>query len=557
MAFLHIVAGPLEGTRFPVSSQRAETIIGRDGTCDIVLPFGTVSRRHARLIRDDEGCQVEDLGSINGTFLNGHRLQGRAKLRHGDRINIYHIALTFDGDEPVPAGHPGADSAIADRSLPAPPDAAEPAEETCILGHVADTDPEMPSRIEQLQLRSITQINRRLGGSFDLDQVLPRVLDLLFEAFPQAATGQILLLDSRRRLIPKALKHGRDDDSTILNMRPMDQSLAAEVIRSGTVYVGQGEQSSSVLDEGPGCTVMTPVMGPSGQCRGVIGIELECDQPIDADAEVDFLEAVAAAVGQAVEHAESHVRLLAADRREQQFHHARDVQLQLLPHHRPKVAGYELASFYAAAEEVGGDCFDYLRLRDGRLIVTLGDVAGKGLPAALKMARLTGEVRHCLLGSSSVKTAMRLLNRECFLRDLGFITFIFCLVDPIQHTITLANAGHLPPLLRRAASGEVESVWSENGGFPLGIEADQEFHPLTVPMEPGDLLLLYSDGLTEAMNPTSDLFGSRRTRDCVVRNGTEPRSLLAGLIKDVEEFRDGQPASDDLCLVSLKRKAVA
>lgn len=558
MSSLTVVAGPLEGMRFAITN-RAETVIGRDGVCDIVLPTGTVSRRHARILREGDRCYLEDLGSNNGTFVNGRRIEGRVCLKPGDRINLYQIGMVYQASEAVPAGDlteaplPGADG---DHSAPFHPDTLD-ASETCIIGRVPDTDPEAviegPAESHRAELRSIAEINRRLGSSLDLDEVLPRVLDLLFDAYPHACSGQILLLDDQGQLFPRALKHGRDDDSAIFAMQPVDHDLASRVIRSGTVCISNGQESQSVLDDAPGFSVTAPILGPSGRSRGVICLDFGSDEPLELDTEAELIQAVAAATGQTVEHAAAHQLLLEAERQLLRMETAREVQLQMLPRSRPEIPGYQLADYYSAAEEVGGDYYSYFRLPDNRLMITVGDIGGKGLQAALRMAQLSAEVRHCLLEAASVKRAMRRLNRECFSSGLGFITFVFCLLDPGRNEITIANAGHPPPLLRQA-SGTVETLWSERDGCPFGVLPDQEFHPTTWPIAEGDVLLLATDGLTEAMNLDEELFGSARIRDCLALQADTPADVLGRLLAEVGLFRKGKAPSDDLCLVSLKRQ---
>ena len=203
---------------------------------------------------------------------------------------------------------------------------------------------------------------------------------------------------------------------------------------------------------------------------------------------------------------------------------------------------------------MGGDFFDYVTLSDGRVVVSLADVAGKGVPAALLMARLYSSARFYILSRPNLCEALAGLNQELTGGGLGhrFVTFVMALIDPETHEVTIANAGHLPPL-KRCADNSVEQIARRDSGLPLGINPSQEYREIKLSLEPGETILFYTDGVTEAMNPKRELYGSKRLREFLATGPAELPELIEGIVADVEAFCQGRAQSDDICLVGFSR----
>jgi serine phosphatase RsbU (regulator of sigma subunit) len=235
---------------------------------------------------------------------------------------------------------------------------------------------------------------------------------------------------------------------------------------------------------------------------------------------------------------------------------AQQVQLHFLPQQGPGVSGYRFYSFYRAAEDVGGDYFGYVPLADGRLAIAVGDVSGKGVSAALLMARLCAEVRLCLVTSKTPSEAICRLNREFAGPTLGdmFITFLLAVLDPREHTLTLINAGHIPPLLRRGQTGAVQQLGVLEAGPPLGYDADQDYGACSVALEPDDMVVMYTDGISEASDPHGKFYGIKGVYNLVARGAPNVESLGRRLMLDVERFTDNTPQSDDICLLCFERE---
>jgi serine phosphatase RsbU (regulator of sigma subunit) len=232
---------------------------------------------------------------------------------------------------------------------------------------------------------------------------------------------------------------------------------------------------------------------------------------------------------------------------------AQQVQRGFLPKRRPKIANYRVHDFYCPADKVGGDYFDYVPLPDGRVAVVVADVVGHGVAASLLMAKLSASVRFCLATESDPAKAVTEMNRtlsEDSLED-RFITMIMVVLRPDRPEMTIVNAGHMPPLICRANGDLLEPGDSERG-FPLLFMESVEYQQASVTLNPGDQVILYTDGLNESMNPEQELYGIDRLRAQASLDGT-PEQTCARLIEDIRRFAAGAPQADDMCLVCFER----
>ena len=197
---------------------------------------------------------------------------------------------------------------------------------------------------------------------------------------------------------------------------------------------------------------------------------------------------------------------------------------------------------------------EQLRLPDGRLAVTVGDVAGKGVSAALLMARMYSDIRYMLLSQPTPAQAITQLNRNLSGGGLGhrFITLGLAVLDPRRHTVSLVTAGHLPPLLR-TANQKVQAVGLEASGIPLGIDPAVEYREERLSLEPGAALLLYTDGITESMNKARACYGAERLSSQFATATGDVEQVIETILDDVDRFSGQLPQSDDMCLICLER----
>ncbi len=303
-----------------------------------------------------------------------------------------------------------------------------------------------------------------------------------------------------------------------------------------------------------------------GEPRDVVaGIEAGCDEyltkPVDQTALVarvksmlrikalhDTVQEQAALLAEQNQSLEARVAEHLAEQRL-----AARIQTDLLPKAVPVLAGYDFAGKTIPARLVGGDYFDFIPVDETRLAICVGDVSGKGLPASLLMANLQATIRGQTLVQASPEECLRRSNTLLF-RCTGadcFVTFFYGILDTREHRFLYSNAGHNPPLL---LSGALPPQRLEAGGLVLGVLEDHGYEQETVPLRPGDLLVLYSDGITEAATPEGEQFGDERLLQLIrdYRNETSS-ALLERILHAVDRYALHCLQSDDRTVVVLKR----
>jgi serine phosphatase RsbU (regulator of sigma subunit) len=536
MAVLHEVHGE---HKYPIRGK--VTILGRDLGCHIVINVGQVSAWHALIVNLGGVFYVEDLRSLNGTSLNGKPLQQRTRLTSGDQLELPGVTFTFQ-TEPRDGG-PAVIPPLAELPPTEPPAA--------ILSSIELARGLRVQVAPEAKLRAVLEIVRYLGTTLALDDVLPKILEALFSIFPQADQGFILLRDLYTgRMDPKAVRHrsGKREGPPAFSRTVIDHALATgRAILSADA--GEDERfnySESIKHLRLHSVMCVPLLSQDGTPLGIIQLDTQDQGVIFRQEDLEVLLAASTQAERAVELAQ-----LYEERRELEA--ARRIQNSFLPAQRPSVAGLRFYDYYAPALHVGGDYFDYIPLPGDRLAVALGDVSGKGVPAALLMARLSAAVRFCLATAPSVAEAVRQLNAALphGPGDDHFVTFVVGIIDLDRFTVTLANAGHMPPLRRRGGDG-IEPIGEGVVGLPLaGI--DMPYEEVVVQLQPGDNFILYTDGVTEARGVAGDFYGAERFQAAVAAAPNEPEAIGAAIIADVRRFAGERPQGDDLTVVCFGR----
>jgi sigma-B regulation protein RsbU (phosphoserine phosphatase) len=272
------------------------------------------------------------------------------------------------------------------------------------------------------------------------------------------------------------------------------------------------------------------------------------DRPFDAD-DLDLFLALCSMAAIAIENARMHRSLMEKQRLVKDLEFARTIQESFLPQKTPEVSGYAFSSHYTPAQEVGGDFYDFIPLDRDRIGIAVGDVSGKGVPAALFMARLGSDLRTLAFtetGAASVLTRLNEVLAERSRRGM-FATLLYLELDVKRGTATMVNAGHLPPVVKRADK-RVEKL-AGAGGPPLGIVPGMRFGQETVTLGPGDIVVLYTDGIIEAMNGKEELYGPERFETVVSRAPDDPAAVQSAVLDSVNRFTGLTPQHDDLTLV--------
>lgn len=543
------------GQATPYEIGANEFYLGRLPECDIQLQSSMVSRKHARIVRDGDQYVFEDLGSGNGSYVNGKRIETAVPLRHDDRIKVGPILLRFESDDPSSGTRPtlGATDAF---NLDVTSDDAS----STIMGSVGAAGTfSMLDAQPQAKLKAVLEISRAVVGTLDIEKLLPRVLDSLFEIFPHADRGCILLKDDATgRMVPRAIKHrrGDSDDSVKISRTILQQVLENKqaILSADAASDSRFKASESISSLTIRSMMCVPLLSLAGEPLGVINIDTQ--NPL-AQFKKDDLDLMVTVAGQAALSYES-ARLLAShvekQKQDAEMDIAARVQQALLPEQMPEIAGYEFFATYEAANAVGGDYYDIVELPDGRIGLAFGDVAGKGVPASLVMSRLSSAVRNIIeYVSDAAEAVTRLNNHMCAKAVEGrFVTFVLALLDPKKHKLSVVNAGHMSPLIRRQ-SGEVIEFDDSTVGVPLGVIEGFIYQAVERKLEPHDTIVIYTDGVSEAMNPASELYSIERLRTFVQQSALPPSELGPAIREDVKKHAAGRPQNDDITLMVFGR----
>ena len=575
MAAFRIQSGAGRGKRLRILRDRL--VIGRHPGCDIVLESAAVSRQHAEVTRDGATVWLNDLRSRNGTLVNGRQITERQRLEDGDDILIGDQRLSFSAGRGAPTPDPRdplADSGVdfdagtsiegLDEAGGAGRDADAAAIDDLIVSRVmVDATPRATARHPEVTLRAVVDLHRAIGGSLSLDEVLPRLLDGLLAIFPQAARGFVFLPASQsQRLVLRARRFRGPPETGPLRL---SLSLVTRVARAREAILSADaaadsrfSSQESMLISRIRSVMCVPVVGPGDALLAVVQVDTADIRPGFTKADLELLVGITADAAQVVAHALAHDERVIREQINRDLELAHRVQQGLLPACPPEIPGYAVFDYYESARHVGGDCFAYVPLADGRLAIALADVSGKGVAAALLMAAVSSDVRYCLASDADVGRAVARMN-ESFLRggwDDRFATLIVAVLDPGTHRITLCNAGHLPAL-RRRADGTVQEVAGDLGGLPLGMTAGAEYSTCEIELEPGDALVFCTDGITEALDHEMNCYELERLARVIRKPAAGVAELGRKILADVERHAAGQQRSDDICLVCLGRLAGA
>jgi sigma-B regulation protein RsbU (phosphoserine phosphatase) len=537
---------------FPLKDK---ALLGRLPDCDVYDVFQGVtgvSRHHAEIRRVGDQHIIQDKGSRNGTLVNGERLQGDRALHDGDCIGICGVELTYcvESDTDDISSHDAAE-AVALLSDPAD----EPRELTSRAVSVA-APPTGLAGYSAEKLRALAHMLKRLGGSLDIDETLSELLAGLFAIFPQAERGFVAFGEKPEAVTPRATHYrGPEHRSRLAMSRTITNHVLAQ--REAVLWTDynspSGLATSTSMEALEIHSVMcAPLLDGEGQPFGLV--QIDSSQP-SALFTADDLEVMAGAVSQAavaVRFARLHedgLRRLAIER---DLQLARRVQLSLLPASCPPCEGYEFFTYYQTAYEVGGDYYDFIELPSGRLAVVVADVAGKGVSAALCMAKLSGELKYYLSCETPRAAIARMNDSVCNSGAGRFVTLLLAILERTTSRITLINAGHLAPL-RRRASGRIEMVGESQRGLALGILTEQEYSEVQVEAEPGDVWFVCTDGFTEALGANGEMYGMERLQAALARDPVGVQEMGERIVQDVERFVGDQQPSDDMCLVGWGR----
>src|SRR6266851_2413885 len=551
--------------RFPLG--RLRITLGRSARNDLCIPDPFASRVHAEVRREGEEYFLQDLGSANGTLYNGGTVEGTVPLSPGGRIQIGETEIVFD-DGTYSSGM-GA-TMITDNHTPMPEATiALPSGDRTTSGLLeaiegARTKPEeiAAARVEREGdlLALISKVGVTLLAAATLNETLEQIVSLVFEAVP-ADRCLLMMRDEGSDEMKVAVARLRDRVGEVGEIRVSRNVMDEVIMRGKSVLTSDAQHdprfaSGTMVLQGVRSVLAVP-LGVSEKVFGIIYADSPIAEGRFTENHLKVLTTLASVAAIRVENARLVESRVDQQRLERELELASEIQQRFQPTAPPTVPGYELQGISFPCYEIGGDYYDFIERDDGRLVIALGDVSGKGTAAALLMSSLHAAVHaQADIHDSLVKT-ISAVNR--YLVDSipanRFVTLFYAELDPQNGTLSFLNAGHNPPLIVHTG-GTMEQLAS--GGLPLGIMTNADFREGRTKLYPGDVLVIYSDGVSEATNPSGEEFGPTRLYEVVARN----LEASAGGIRDriesaLTKFCQGTPAADDITLVIVKRNAEA
>ncbi|MFZ4984012.1 MAG: SpoIIE family protein phosphatase [Blastocatellia bacterium] len=585
MPRLIVRATPFHGDSVAELS-RPRTTIGRSARNDLCVEDPFASRLHADVRRRGDAYWISDLGSANGTLVNGSRLVESVPLRDRDLIRIGETEIEYLDhtdtaparrktnllftDDPYQARQSWAEMTIG------PGAKSSAAEIISTLGRDSGAVPtpkppvDGELRIEEDTLSVITRVSLSLLSSLSLEETFRQVLDCVFEIV-RADRGYVMLLenaapeksdsqDENGELVCKASRYREVtadavDDEIQISQAISEQVLqnAVSVLTSDARHDQRFQARQSIVLGGTRSVMAVPLMIEK-RVGGMIYVDtqIEADRFTERDLQVLSLIAGVAAIrieNMALLELREEQRRLANE-----LEVASEIQLGLHPAGPPPIAGYDLDGYSFPCYEVGGDYYDFIPRGDGRHVVALGDVSGKGTGAALLMSSVHAAVRAHVRTRLSASEVVTEINQ--YICDNSpanrYVTLFYSEIDPGTHQMTYINAGHNAPILARA-SGELMRL--DIGGLPVGITPLAEYAEGWVQFQPGDVLVIFSDGATESLSESGEEFGEPRLVEAVRQNRNRTAAGVRDRIDEVLARFVGKAKSvDDLTIVVVKRE---
>ena len=388
--------------------------------------------------------------------------------------------------------------------------------------------------------------------------MLPPVLESLFKILPQADRGFVMLRSASNNIeVPYSYFRNKKEQQVSISRtivyRAMDTRQA--LLSADAATDSRFSLTDSIAQVNIRSFMCIPLIDSDGEVLGVIQIDTLDAYRRFTEKDLEILAALAPLIGKAIQTSQLHEEALAKRALERDLDLAQQVQIALLPQQRPNLPGWSFFDHYRAANTIGGDYYDYVRMSHNRLGVIVADVSGHGIAAALLMTKLSAEAKYCLAGNEEPAQIIARLNHqlcEDHVED-RFVTMVLLVVEPDSGIIHLANAGHLPPVLR-CEDGQTQDVGDYATGLPLGVMDNFDYEEATFEVHPGAAVTLVTDGITEATSPEGEMYGLKRMHTSCQRSVEDLQEYGSLIVQDVQQFTKFEAQEDDVCVVCLRRE---
>jgi sigma-B regulation protein RsbU (phosphoserine phosphatase) len=528
------LVGSIEGRTVVHVLTEGEQTVGRATTCDVSLPVASISRTHAKLTLTGGRVTVEDLGSTYGTFVNGTPVAGPRELRVGDTLKLADTELRL------------VETAPPERTIYREEEGAQESSAVTLDEVIGQSN----------LFRVLAEAGELLATRHSLDNLYGLILDLVEKVAPCDKAVLLLTEEEGGEPVVKAsrVKPGAREGDLVLS-RTMVRKVLEEktgILTSDAQQDPRFQSQQSIITQG----IRSAMAAPLFDNEKVIGL-LYADTADPASwYNMDALRTftalanlIAVKITQArLEEAEEEQKRLARE-----VQSAKDILAYILPAELASTAGYELRAYHRPCLEVGGDLYDVKNLRDGRMLFLTGDVAGKGLGAALLVSNIMPIVSVLMEEPQDLTDVVRRLNRQIYLSTdpVHYATLFLGILDPETGDVEYVNAGHNPPYLVRPGH-EIEEVPATS--VPIGMLEGAPFESGRLTIEPGGLLFLFSDGIPEAQDKAGDFYEEERLKKLIdqVRERSADE-ISASVRADLQTFVGDASPTDDITMLLLKR----
>lgn len=407
-------------------------------------------------------------------------------------------------------------------------------------------------RRESFEKQLLYEIGMKLSGSLRLDGVMSQILESLKKAVDFDGAG-VYLANPETGEIESVVSVGYEADTD--QHLKIGEGLTGSVAETGEPVIVPDVNADDRYVSARAATrseIVVPIMLDN---RTIGVMNLESDR-LDAFDERDrsLMAAFAAQAAISIERARMHEQRISAQKLQEQLHIAREIQESFLPRRQPEVSGYDIAGRNIPSFDVGGDYYDFIRIVDGQTGVAIGDVSGKGIPASLIMAAFRASLIAEIRNNYSIRTIFRKVNNLLYesVRPGSFVTAVYGVLDSKNHVFTFANCGHNLPLLIRN-DGTVEYL--REGGPVLGVSPDAEYEERPVYINAGEVILLYTDGVTEVFDSQERDFPIEELEKIIRKHMDRPaREILDEIYAAVRAHAAPDHVYDDLTMIAIKRQ---
>lgn len=544
-----LISGP-DGAPARAQLLKTPLTLGRSVDNDLAYPHDPwLSRYHLRFEQREKTWWIRDCESRNGTLLNSAGIKSAQPIKAGDKILAGHLTIDVR-ERPSEAQRPVISFVAREEGDRSTSEATFVTSLDKVLGKAVEHRPLREGGSAARMVSALIRAGQELVTHQPLDQLFSTILDLSLSAV-DARRGVILTLDEGELQVRASKGDGFAISTSVRDqvLRDKRSLLISDAMRHDSL----SKQESIVLTR-----VRSMMAAPLQTGEHVIGIIYVDNgvilRPFSQD-DLDLLTVMANVAAIRIEN----VRLAEVEQNEKimeaDLAQASEIQRSLLPTEPPAYDGWELAGLNLPCRTVGGDYFDFIPYQDGRLAVVVGDVSGKGLPAALLMSSLQAKVQMLRETNPSPSQAVSILNRSLTERcPLGkFITFFYALLDPVSGALEYSNAGHNYPLLLRR-DGSVETL--TGSGLVMGLFSGVHYEVKKTTLRQGDLLVLYSDGVTEAANSEDVEFGEESLAEFLaVRKNIRCEDIVNQLVEHMRKWRGAMSFADDFTVVLVRRTA--